>query len=257
MVVGQCQVHHGANLDLAVDDDGLVLDGVKAEHSTLRQVDNRRAHERAKNAAVADGKSPTSHVFNGELAVTSLPQMSATGYHSRGRVDWSRAGASKTYLLAQVSDGLLDADQVHALDIAHDRGDKTLLGGNGDTQIDIVPVDDGVATVLSLDGGIDDGNIAHGQDGSTGKGAHEAQLDASLLEDVILVELAELHQGGHVHLVEGSQGGGRVLRLLEALGNSKTHAVHLDLLSEKISSTRFTWLSAGGRATYTTLLSAA
>lgn len=133
------------------------------------------------------------------------------------------------YLLAEISNGLLDGDHVHGLDVADNGRHKTLLGGDGHGNVDVVPVDDGIAAVRALDGGVDDGDVAHGQDTGAGEGAHEAELDTRLLQHVVLVELAELHQGRHVNLVEGGERGSRVLGLLEALGNAETHAVHLDL----------------------------
>lgn len=59
---------------------------------------------------------------------------------------------------------------------------------------------------------------------------HEAELDSVLLEEGLLVELAELHDIAHVDLVEGSQHGVRVLGLLQAGSDLETHAVHLDAL---------------------------
>lgn len=72
VVVGQGEVHHGADLDLAVDGDGLVLDGVQAEDGGLGQVDDRGAHEGAEDAAVGDGEGAAGHVFDGELVVAGL-----------------------------------------------------------------------------------------------------------------------------------------------------------------------------------------
>jgi hypothetical protein len=72
VVVGQGEVHHGADLDLAVDGDGLVLDGVQAEDGGLGQVDDGSAHEGAEDAAVGDGEGAAGHVFDGELVVTGL-----------------------------------------------------------------------------------------------------------------------------------------------------------------------------------------
>ena len=72
VVVGQGEVHHGADLDLAVDGDGLVLDGVQAEDGRLRQVDDRGAHEGAEHAAVGDGEGAAGHVLDGELVVAGL-----------------------------------------------------------------------------------------------------------------------------------------------------------------------------------------
>lgn len=72
VVVGQGKVHHRTDLDLAVDDDGLVLDGVETEDGGLGQVDDGSAHEGAKDAAVADGEGAAGHVFDGELVVAGL-----------------------------------------------------------------------------------------------------------------------------------------------------------------------------------------
>jgi hypothetical protein len=44
-----------------------------------------------------------------------------------------------------------------------------------------------------------------------------------------LVLLAHVHQSRHVDLVEGGERSSGVLRLLQALGDTQTHAVHLDL----------------------------
>ena len=52
MVVGERDDHNRADDDLAVDDDGLLLDGVHTEHGGLREVDDGRAVERAEDAAV-------------------------------------------------------------------------------------------------------------------------------------------------------------------------------------------------------------
>ena len=72
VVVGQGEVHHGADLNLAVDGDGLVLDGVQAEDGGLGQVDDGGAHEGAEDAAVGDGEGAAGHVFDGELVVAGL-----------------------------------------------------------------------------------------------------------------------------------------------------------------------------------------
>lgn len=45
---------------------------------------------------------------------------------------------------------------------------------------------------------------------------HESELDSILLEEGLLVKLAELHDVAHVDLVEGGQHGVRVLGLLQA-----------------------------------------
>ena len=72
VVVGQCQVHHRPDLNLSVDGDWLILDGVKTQDSSLGKVDDRGTHQRTENAAVADGECSTGHILNRELAVAGL-----------------------------------------------------------------------------------------------------------------------------------------------------------------------------------------
>lgn len=72
VIVRQRQVHHRPDLDFAVDGHGLLFDGVQAQHGGLREVDDGRAHERAEDAAVADGVCAAGHVFDGEFVVAGL-----------------------------------------------------------------------------------------------------------------------------------------------------------------------------------------
>ena len=72
MIVREREEHHGPDFDFAVDSDGLVLDGVEAEHGGLREIDDRGAHQRAEDAAVADGEGAAGHVLDRELAVAGL-----------------------------------------------------------------------------------------------------------------------------------------------------------------------------------------
>lgn len=123
-------------------------------------------------------------------------------------------GIQDTYLPAHISDRLLDSNHIQRLGIANNRSDQSLLGRNSNADIDVVPVDNGITAILTLDGSVDSGQIAHGQHTGTSEGAHETELHTGLLENVILVELPELHQGRHIDLVEGSEGGSRVLGLL-------------------------------------------
>jgi hypothetical protein len=133
-----------------------------------------------------------------------------------------------TYLLAKVGDLLLDADHVEGLGVPDNGSNQTLGSGNGNADVNVVPVDDGVSAVRALHGGVDSGDLLHGERGGLGESAHEAELGAGLLEDLILVELAHLHEARHVDLVESGERGGGVLGLLQTLGDSQAHAVHLD-----------------------------
>jgi len=72
VIVCEREVHHRSNLDLAVDSDWLVLDGVKTEDSGLRKIDDRGTEHGAEDTTVGDGECATGHVLNGELVVTCL-----------------------------------------------------------------------------------------------------------------------------------------------------------------------------------------
>ena len=72
VVVCKGQVHHWADLNLAIDGNRSLLDGVEAKHGALGEVDNGGAHERAKDTTVADGESTTGHILDRELVITRL-----------------------------------------------------------------------------------------------------------------------------------------------------------------------------------------
>lgn len=227
VVVGESQVHHRANLDLSVDSDGALLDSMETQNCALGKVDDRSTHQGAEDAAVADGESAASHVLNGELTIASLQVTVSTAtlaIQMRGN----------SYLLAHIGDRLLNANEIHGLNITDYGSDKTLLGGHSDTDVDIVAIDNGVTAVGTLNGGVNGRDVTHGQDTGAGESTHEAELDTSLLEDLVLVLLAEIHQGRHVNLVESGKRGSSVLGLLETLGDAEAHAVHLDLLDVSV-----------------------
>lgn len=148
VIVGKGDVHHGTDLDLAVDGNGPLLDGVHAEDSGLGHVDDRGTVEGTKNATIGDGEGTTDHVLQGELPITG-------------------AGG-------EGSNGLFHTDKAHVLDITEDGGDKTLGGGDGDRDIDVITVDNGITTIGTNDGGIDPGDLLKGDGGGTDKGGHEA-----------------------------------------------------------------------------------
>lgn len=86
VVVSQGEVHHRSDFNLAVDGDGLVLDGVETEDGGLGKVDDGGAHERAKDATVADGEGSSGHVFNGELVVTGLEKHNEVSTELLGKI---------------------------------------------------------------------------------------------------------------------------------------------------------------------------
>lgn len=72
VVVGQRQVHHRSDLNLSVDSNWLLLDGVKPQDSSLGKVDDGGTHQRTEDAAIADGECSSGHILNSELAVAGL-----------------------------------------------------------------------------------------------------------------------------------------------------------------------------------------
>lgn len=103
------------------------------------------------------------------------------------------AQSSVTYLLAQIRNGLFNTDHVQLLGISHNWCHQALLGGNGNTDVDVIPENDGVAAVGTLDRCVNSGDVPHSQSRGACEGAHETELNASLLEHLVLVELPELH----------------------------------------------------------------
>ena len=99
-----------------------------------------------------------------------------------------------TNLLAKFGDSLLDTHHIQGLGVTYDGGHETLLGSDGDADVDVIAIDDGIAPARSLDGSVDGRNLLHGQDAGPSESAHEAELDARLLQHLILVQLAEIHQ---------------------------------------------------------------
>lgn len=83
MVICERQVHHWTNLDLAVNRDCAVEDGVETDDGGLRWVDDWCRHEGTEDTAVADGEGSASKVLDGELVVASLEREKLAGFNNR------------------------------------------------------------------------------------------------------------------------------------------------------------------------------
>ena len=185
MVVGQGDVHHWSAFHLTVNGDGSLLNTVQAENGGLWGVDDWGTEQGTEDTTVGDGEGTAGHVLQGQLTVSGL--------------------------VAQVDDLVFDFKQGQGLCVSDNRGHQTLWRGDGDGEIHVVSVDHGVAV---FDGTVDGWDVLGGQGGGSGEGTHETHLDSGLLDELVLVELSHLHEGGHVDLVEGGQGGGGVLGFL-------------------------------------------
>ena len=72
VVVGEGQVHHGADDDLVADGDRAPLDRVHPEDAALGRVEDRHQQQRAEDAAVGDREGAALEVADGDLAVAGL-----------------------------------------------------------------------------------------------------------------------------------------------------------------------------------------
>ncbi|ENN89592.1 hypothetical protein RHSP_59795 [Rhizobium freirei PRF 81] len=200
MIVGERQIHHRADDDLAADGDRTLLDLVHAENARLRRIQNRRGHQRTVDAAVRDGEGAALHVGHRKLTVAGC--------------------------LAEAADFLLDLGDRHLVGIAHDRNDQALVRADGNADVAVVLVDD----VGAVDLGVNGRQFLQRVRDGLGEEAHEAELHAMLLLEDVLVAVAQVHHSLHVHLVVGGEHGGGVLCILEALGDRLAQARHLHTL---------------------------
>ncbi len=102
------------------------------------------------------------------------------------------------------------------------------------------------------------GHLAQRLDAGLHEEAHEAELHVVALLEQLLVLVAQLHDGAHVHVVERGEHGGGVLRVLEAPGDGLAQARHAHaLLARRVVGDRrrrasasrapARWPSASGR----------
>ena len=117
VVVGEGDVHHRADDDLAFAGDGAVLNGVHAEDAALGRIDDRRREERAEDAAVGDRERAAFEVVGLELVV-------------RGRA------AAKSSIACSIS-----AKLSRSANAQHGH-DQALRAADGDADVVVVAVDD-------------------------------------------------------------------------------------------------------------------
>src|SRR5450830_1402528 len=122
VIVRQCQVHHWADHDLAVDGHRTLDDVVHAQNRCLRRVDDRGRHHRTEGTTVGDGEGTTGHLVDGQLAVTGF--------------------------LAEASDAAFDFSQAHQLGVTQNRYDQATVAGHGNADVGITVVND----VAAVDG---------------------------------------------------------------------------------------------------------
>src|SRR5918995_2207957 len=159
MVVGEREVHHGTDHNLAFDDDGALLDLVHPQYRDLGHGEDGRRDQRAEDATVGYGERTTAQIFKGQLALASL--------------------------CGQVCYALFDLRKVLVVGVADDGDDEPLVRGDG--HADVVVLLEKELAPLQL--GIDLRESLERPDGSLGEEAHETEPGARPLLEGLLAAL--------------------------------------------------------------------
>jgi hypothetical protein len=77
MVVGQSDVHHGADDDLSIPDNWPLEHAMHTKDGGLRRVDDWSTEKRTKDSSVADSESSTVHVLNRDVVILGLPSITS------------------------------------------------------------------------------------------------------------------------------------------------------------------------------------
>src|SRR6478736_1235197 len=209
MVVRQRQIHDRPNLHLACDGHWTLDDVVQTQDATLGRVDDRRREHGSVDAAVTDRERSARQFL--ELDVVLLRTSAIVG------------------------DAALDLGETQAIGVANDRNYQPLAATDGNADVEVVLVDDLPTVHLGVDGR----ELLQRFDRSLHEEGHEAELDAVLLHERVLVLLAQGHDTRHVDLVEGGQERHALLRFDQALGNLAAHRRHVDdLLASFVGTAR-------------------
>ena len=156
-----------------------------AEDARLRRVQDRGRHQRSVHPAVRDRERSALEIVDRKRAIARL--------------------------LSQGGDSALDSGETQGVGVAHHGNDEAPLAADGDADVVVILEDQ----ILPIDLGVDRRYVLQGGDAGFDEKAHEAELHAvAFLEDV-LVLTTERHHRGHIHLVEGGEHGGGLLRLLQ------------------------------------------
>src|ERR1700704_2939319 len=100
---------------------------------------------------------------------------------------------------------------ISAISFSDHWNDEAFLGPDRDPDMIVILVDQVGTVDLSVDGG----DFLERLHAGLHEESHEAELDAVLLLEQLLVLIAQMHHRAHVDLVEGRKHGSRALRLLE------------------------------------------
>src|SRR5882757_812043 len=196
VIVGQRDVHHGTNHHLTVDGHRPILNLMHAEYGALRRIDDGRRQQRPEHAAIGDGEGAA-----GQFLHRDGPRTRARG---------------------EVGDGFLDVGKTRLVRVPQYGNDQSAIRRNGDSDVEVLLIYD----VVALDGRIHRREFLQRFDAGLGKEGHEAELDAVLLLELILVAAPQFVDSVQVHFVEGGEQGLSGLRLHHALGDARAKPRH-------------------------------
>ena len=175
------------------DDGGFLEEAADAEDGRLGLVDDGRTELLAEDAGVGDGEGPGADFVGLEL------------FAARS--------------LGKVGDGAGDAEEVFLFGFLDDGNDESPVERNGDANVDVRGVADGVACHLR----VDDGHFAQVGDDGAGDEGHIGELDAVALLVLALLFRAEVDDFGEVHLEDGVDVRVGVLGVDHALRDDGAH----------------------------------
>ena len=196
MIVGQREVIHRTNNDLSVLRHRAVFGGMHAQNRALRRINDRRREHGTENAAVGNRKRTAGKLFDSELAVLGP--------------------------LAEIGDLFLDIRKGKLIAVAQDRHHQPARTAHRNADIEIAVIDD----VCAIHRGVHHGEFLQGVYAGLHEKGHEAELDAMLLFELVLVAIAQVHDRLHVDLVERGQDCSRGLRFHQSLGDALAQARH-------------------------------
>ena len=126
---------------------------------------------------------------------------------------------------AEVDDGVLDLVHAQGVGIADDGDHEAPIRAHGNPDVVEAMVDD----VVAVDGRVDRGKPLQRLHRRPYEKAHEAELGAIVpIPELVAVTAAHRHHRPHVHLVEGGEHRGGLLRFHQTFGDAGSQACHGD-----------------------------
>ena len=167
-----------------------------SENPALWRIQDRSRHQRAVDSAVGNRESAARHIGDRELA------------RARAR--------------GELGHLLLDIEECHLVRAAKHRHDEPALSADRDANIIVVVIDH----IAAVNRGIHFGNALERLNAAAREKRHEAQRNAVLGFERVLMLVSDLHHRAHIDFVESREDGGRVLGVNEAFGDTRAKAGH-------------------------------